>query len=56
MKLPPLVTDANLEIIAEGPVLAVHQSDEILNAMDDIRESIDELKYYRECFLKMKQD
>lgn len=29
-----IVTDAQLNILAEAPVLAVHQSDELLNAMD----------------------
>lgn len=34
IEVATIITDTNLEIIAEGPVLAVHQSDEILNAMD----------------------
>ncbi len=29
-----VVTDANLNILAEGPVFAIHQSDEILDGMD----------------------
>lgn len=29
-----IVTDPQLHILAEGPVLAIHQSDEILNGMD----------------------
>ena len=29
-----IITDANLNIIAEGPVLAVHQTDEIMASMD----------------------
>jgi oligoribonuclease len=29
-----VVTDANLNILAEGPVFAIHQSDETLNGMD----------------------
>jgi len=29
-----VVTDSNLETIAEAPVLVVHQSDEVLNGMD----------------------
>jgi oligoribonuclease len=29
-----LVTDAQLEIVAEGPLLVVHQPDEVLEAMD----------------------
>ena len=30
-----VVTDANLETIAEAPVLVVHQSNEVLDGMDD---------------------
>jgi len=29
-----VVTDPNLNVLAEGPVLAIHQSDEMLNGMD----------------------
>jgi oligoribonuclease len=29
-----VVTDAQLEVVAEGPVLAIHQSDALLDAMD----------------------
>ena len=91
IEIATIVTDKNLNILAEGPVLAIHQSDELLNkiadyfhyrhldvstlkelaarwkpeildgfskqnthlALDDIRESIKELAYYREHFLKM---
>ena len=35
IEIATLVTDADLNIIAEGPVLAVHQSDEALAAMDE---------------------
>ncbi|MGD2111769.1 MAG: oligoribonuclease [Gammaproteobacteria bacterium] len=35
IEIATVVTDAGLEILAEGPVLAVHQPDEILNAMDE---------------------
>jgi oligoribonuclease len=35
IEIATIVTDANLNVIAEGPVLAVHQSDERLNAMDE---------------------
>lgn len=35
LEIATIVTDADLNLIAEGPVLAVHQSDEILAAMDD---------------------
>lgn len=30
-----VVTDANLNVIAESPVLVVHQSDEVLDSMDN---------------------
>jgi oligoribonuclease len=30
-----IVTDTHLNILAESPVIAVHQSDDLLNAMDD---------------------
>lgn len=30
-----IVTNANLDVVAESPVVAVHQSDAILDAMDD---------------------
>lgn len=35
IEIATLVTDANLNILAEGPVIAVHQSDEQLARMDD---------------------
>jgi oligoribonuclease len=35
IEVATLVTDADLNILAEGPVIAVHQSDEALAAMDD---------------------
>ncbi len=35
IEIATIVTDENLNILAEGPVLAVHQSDVILNAMDE---------------------
>lgn len=35
IEIATLVTDANLNLLAEGPVFAVHQPDEILNAMDE---------------------
>ncbi len=34
LEIATIVTDKNLNIIAQGPVLAVHQSDEILDNMD----------------------
>ena len=30
-----MVTDKNLEVIAEGPNLAIHQPDEVLARMDE---------------------
>jgi oligoribonuclease len=35
IEIATLVTDANLNLLAEGPVFAVHQSDEVLNRMDE---------------------
>lgn len=35
IEIATLVTDNNLEVIAEGPVFAIHQSDAILAAMDE---------------------
>ncbi|XBS70391.1 oligoribonuclease [Acerihabitans sp. KWT182] len=35
IEIATLVTDANLQVLAEGPVLAVHQSNEQLALMDD---------------------
>ncbi|MDR3476628.1 MAG: oligoribonuclease [Gammaproteobacteria bacterium] len=34
IEIATIVTDSNLNVIAEGPVFAVHQSDELLSAMD----------------------
>ena len=35
IEIATVVTDAQLNIIAEGPVLAIYQSDEVLNSMDE---------------------
>ncbi len=35
IEVATIITDSQLQIIAEGPVLALHQSDEILNGMDE---------------------
>lgn len=35
LEIATLVTDQELNILAQGPVLAIHQSDEVLAAMDD---------------------
>lgn len=35
IEIATLVTDSDLKIIAEGPVFAIHQSDALLDSMDD---------------------
>src|SRR4029453_4736260 len=35
IEIATIVTDKNLEVIAEGPNLAIHQSDEVLAGMDE---------------------
>ncbi|MBE1299413.1 MAG: oligoribonuclease [Alteromonadaceae bacterium] len=35
LEIATIVTDANLNILAEGPVLAIHQSNDILDNMDE---------------------
>lgn len=35
IEIATIVTDSDLNIIAEGPVFAVHQSDALLNGMDE---------------------
>jgi len=35
LEIATLVTDQELNIIAQGPVLAIHQSDDVLAAMDE---------------------
>lgn len=35
IEIATIITDEQLNILAEGPVLAVHQSDRVLNAMDE---------------------
>ncbi|SFR52574.1 oligoribonuclease [Marinobacter daqiaonensis] len=35
IEIATIVTDSNLKVVAEGPVLAVHQSNDILEAMDE---------------------
>ena len=34
IEIATIVTDKDLNILAEGPVFAIHQSDELLNSMD----------------------
>ncbi len=35
IEIATIMTDAQLNILAEGPVLAIHQPDELLNGMDE---------------------
>jgi len=35
IEIATIVTDKNLNILAEGPMIAIHQSDETLNKMDE---------------------
>ena len=35
IEIATVVTDAQLNILAEGPVVAIHQPDDIMNAMDE---------------------
>ncbi|WP_416307033.1 oligoribonuclease [Neptunicella sp. SCSIO 80796] len=35
LEIATIVTDANLNILAEGPVLAIHQPDAVLDGMDE---------------------
>ncbi|WP_296049501.1 oligoribonuclease [uncultured Alteromonas sp.] len=35
LEIATIVTDAQLNVLAEGPVIAVHQPDEILDGMDE---------------------
>lgn len=35
IEIATIVTDSDLNILAEGPTLAIHQSDEILDGMDE---------------------
>src|SRR5690606_25010583 len=35
IEIATIVTDANLNILAEGPTFAIHQPDSILDAMDE---------------------
>jgi oligoribonuclease len=35
LEIATLITDADLEVLAEGPVIAVHQPDAVLESMDD---------------------
>jgi oligoribonuclease len=35
IEIATIVTDKHLNVLAEGPVLAVHQRESVLNAMDE---------------------
>jgi oligoribonuclease len=35
IEIATIVTDKHLSVLAEGPVIALHQSESVLNAMDD---------------------
>lgn len=35
IEIATIVTDKNLNILAEGPIIAIHQSDDVLNGMDE---------------------
>jgi len=35
IEIATIVTDANLEVVAEGPVIAIHQSEAFLSGMDE---------------------
>ena len=35
IEIATIITDSNLHVLAEGPVFAIHQSDELLDGMDD---------------------
>lgn len=35
IEIATIITDSELNILAEGPMLAIHQSDEIMNGMDE---------------------
>jgi len=35
LEIATIITDGDLRVVAEGPVLAIHQPDSVLDAMDD---------------------
>ena len=37
IEIATIVTDGELEVIAEGPVFAIHQPDHLLDSMDEFR-------------------
>ena len=40
IEIAVIITDSQLNLIAEGPVLVVHQPDEVLGAMDSWNRSV----------------
>ena len=40
IEIATVVTDKELAVVAEGPVLAIHQSEEVLAGMDDWNGSV----------------
>ena len=38
IEIATIITDSELNILAEGPDLAIYQPNEVLQAMDEIRE------------------
>ncbi len=40
IEIATIVTNSDLQVLAEGPVLAIHQSDAILAEMDDWNQNI----------------
>jgi len=35
IEIATIVTDAELQVVAEGPIIAIHQADSIMNSMDE---------------------
>jgi len=35
IEIATIVTDNNLDLVAEGPILAIHQADDVMRAMDE---------------------
>lgn len=35
LEIATVITDSRLEVLAQGPVLAIHQNDQVLSGMDD---------------------
>ena len=54
LEIATLITDSSLNLVAEGPVIVVRQPDDVLEGMDDIKESIEELRQYRDNFFRVQ--